>query len=483
VNFALKKFLVGFLFALFIAAFLPRAFSQEFDLVIRGGRVIDPETKLDAVRNIGIREGRIAAISSEPLASRKFLDATKRVVAPGFIDLHQHGQEADDYRIKALDGFTSVLELEVGALDIDAWYARRAGRAAIHHGVSIGHIPCRMAVMGDTPAFVPRAESSTATNVATDAQIAALCNLIARGLERGAPAIGFGIQYTPAASAWEILEVFRVAARHRASCHVHIRSKGDTGPQNTFTALEELVAATAITGAPVHIAHVQSTANRSTPRILQLITDARARGLDISVECYPYTASMTDIKSAIFDPGWQQRANIDFADLQWPTTGERLTPETFARFRQAGGMVIVHSNPESLVRETVAHPLTMFASDGIKGHPRNAGTAARVLGRYVREARALTLMQAVEKLTLLPAQRLETRVPAMKNKARVRIGADADLSIFNPETVIDRATYEKSDHPSEGFRHVLVNGVPIVRDGQFVTNATPGRAIRAPFTP
>lgn len=455
------------------------ASAQDFDLVLASGRVLDPESKLDAVRHIGIRDGMIRAVSATPLRGRTTVDASGLVVAPGFIDLHQHGQQPEDYAFKARDGVTAVFELEVGTADVDAWYAARAGKALIHHGVSVGHIPCRMAAMGDRPTFLPGANSVTATNPASESQLADLRRLVERGLERGAVAVGFGIQYTPGATQWEILEMFRAAAKFRAACSVHIRAKGDAGPHNVFSSLEELIAATAVTGAPAHVCHVQSTANRLTPRALELLTAARARGLDVSVECYPYTAGMTDIRSAIFDPGWQQRAGITFSDLQWPATGERLTAETFAKFRQTGGMVIVHSNPESVVRDAVAHPLTLIASDGIRGHPRHAGTSARILGRYVRETQALTLMQAVEKLSLMPARRLEERVPAMKNKGRVRVGADADLVVFDAAKVRDRATYEQPDLPSEGIRDVLVGGVFVVRDRALQRGVLPGKAVRA----
>jgi N-acyl-D-aspartate/D-glutamate deacylase len=258
-----------------------------------------------------------------------------------------------------------------------------------------------------------------------------------------------------------------------------MRAKGGTGPQNVFSAVEELIAATAVTGAPAHVCHVQSTANQFTPQVLQLISDARGRGLDVSVECYPYTAGMTDIRSAIFDPGWTRDGRYDFNDLQWPATGERLTAETFKRYRATGGLVIFHSNPEEVIRDVGAHPLTMIASDGLRGHPRHAGTSARILGRYVREQKVLTLMQAIEKLSLLPARRLESRVPAMKNKGRVRLGADADLVIFDPDKIRDRATYEKPDLPSAGIEHVIVAGEFVVRDGKILSGATPGRAVRA----
>jgi N-acyl-D-aspartate/D-glutamate deacylase len=470
---------VAFFFV--FCTFAAHAAETTFDLVLRSGRVIDPESSLDAVRDVGINGGVIRMVSSTPLAGKRVVEANGLVVAPGFIDLHQHSIDPEDLVFKAQDGVTMVAELEVGAADVKAWYAAREGKMPIHFAVSVGHIPCRMAVMGDVPAFLPPATSGAATRVATEEQLAALRRMIERGLEQGAVAVGFGLQYTPAATHWESLEMFRVAARYQASCHVHMRAKGGTGPQNVFSAIEELIAGTAVTGAATHVCHLQSTANQFTPQVLQLIGEARKRGLDVSVECYPYTAGMTDIRSAIFDPGWRRDGRYDFKDLQWPATGERLTAETFDRYRATGGLVIFHSNPEEVIRDAVAHPLTMIASDGLRGHPRHAGTSARLLGRYVREQKVLTLAQAIEKLALLPARRLEQRVPAMRNKGRVRSGADADLVLFDPNTIIDGATYEKADVASVGIQHVIVGGTFVVRDGRVVGGATPGRAVRAPI--
>ena len=457
--------------------------TETYDLVILNGRVIDPETKTDAVRNLGISNGKIKSISRARLNGRNTIDARGLVVSPGFIDLHQHGQNEENFRFKALDGVTSALELEVGAGDVDRWYAERAAKSLINYGVSAGHLAARMAAMKETVTFLPTGEA--ARRAATDAEIGEMKQRLEQGLKQGAVAVGFGIQYTPQASHWEILEMFRVAARYGASCHVHLRNAGAREPASSVQALEEVISAAAITGAPLHVVHIHSTGGPATPKLLQMIDEARARKFDITTECYPYIAGMTDIKSAIFNEGWQEVFGIGYRDLQWAATGERLTKETFEKYRQTGGMVAVFSMTEEIVLGALRNPLTIIASDGIldngKGHPRTAGTYSRVLGKYVREDSALSLMDALAKMTLMPAQRLERRVPAMRNKGRIRAGADADLTIFDPQTISDRSTFQDPAREAAGVRFVVVNGVMVVKDGQLQTNVYPGGPIRAPF--
>lgn len=456
---------------------------QAFDLVILNGRVIDPESRTDAVRNLGISNGTIKAISADKLTGRTVIDARGLVVSPGFIDLHQHGQDEENYRFKAMDGVTTALELEVGTGDVDAWYTQREGKSLINYGVSAGHLAARMAAMREPITFLPTGDA--ARRAATDAEIADMKQRLEDGLKRGAVAVGFGIQYTPNASRWEILEMFRVAARYGASCHVHMRHAGVKEPGSSIQALEELIAAATITGAPLHVVHIQSTGGPATPKLLQMIGEAKSRGLDVTTECYPYIAGMTDIKSAIFDEGWQEVFNIDYKDLQWAATGERLTKETFEKYRKTGGMVAVFSMTEEVVDAAIKSPLTMIASDGIlekgKGHPRTAGTYSRVLANYVRDKGALTLMDALTKMTLMPAQRLERRVPSMKNKGRIRIGADADLTIFDPRSITDKSTFQDPAQYAEGIKFVVVNGVVIIKDSQLQSDVHPGRAVRAPF--
>jgi hypothetical protein len=238
-----------------------------------------------------------------------------------------------------------------------------------------------------------------------------------------------------------------------------------------------VLANAAATGAPLHIVHITSTGIRQTPLCLRMIEGARRRGLDVTTEAYPYTAGMTDISSAIFDEGWQGRTGgISYGDLQWAATGERLTAETFARYRKQGGMVAIHSIPEDMVRTAVASPMVMIASDGImengKGHPRAAGTYARVLGRYVREQHALGLMDALRKMNLMPAQRL-----GIQTKGRLQVGADADITVFDPDKVIDRATFENPAQYSEGVSYVLVNGTFVVKEGRLQEGVAPGHGL------
>ncbi len=449
--------------------------SQTYDIVLANGRVMDPESNLDAVRNVGIRGGRIAAVSASPLEGRTVVDVKGQVITAGFIDLHSHGQTPENYAFKARDGVTTALEMEAGVSPVTQWYAAREGRSLINFGATSGHIPARMAVFHDSGGLLPR--DTAATTVGTPEQQKQVLELVRQGLDEGGLGIGMGIAYVPKASREELLELFHLAAQRRTPIYVHMRNSGPVEP-GVIDALQEVLANAAATGAPLHIVHITSTGIRQTPLCLRMIEGARRRGLDVTTEAYPYTAGMTDISSAIFDEGWQGRiGGISFGDLQWAATGERLNAETFARYRKQGGMVAIHSIPEDMVRVAVASPMVMIASDGImengKGHPRAAGTYARVLGRYVREQHALGLMDALRKMSLMPAQRL-----GIQTKGRLQVGADADITVFDPDKVIDRATFENPAQYSEGVSYVLVNGTFVVKDGRLQEGVAPGRGLR-----
>jgi len=478
----LAKTLIATLMISLVVATPAVAADDAYDVVIVNGRVMDPESGLDAVRNVGVRAGRIAAITTEALQGRRTLDAKGLVVAPGFIDLHEHGQKPENYAFQAHDGVTTSLELEAGTGDVAGWYAEREGKSLINFGVSVGHIPTRMKVMKDPGSWLPTGYA--AYRASTDAERAQIDLRIEAGLKQGALAVGMGINYTAAATRGEVLSVFRVAARYGASVHVHLRYAGDNPPETGRAALEEVLAASSETKAPLHVVHVSSMGLRDTPQLLAMIRAARTRGTDVTTECYPYVAGSTGLESALFDTGWQERMRISYGDLQWVKTGERLTAETFERYRKEGGQVVIFMIPESVVRLAVADPIVMIASDGMPAagasvHPRGQGTFSRVLGKYVRKEEALDLMTALRKMTLMPAQRLEQRAPAFKTKGRIKLGAAADITVFDENRVIDAATFEKPLQYSEGILFVLVNGVAVVSDGKLVEGVVPGRAARA----
>ncbi|MBY0497741.1 MAG: amidohydrolase family protein [Cyanobacteria bacterium] len=448
--------------------------APPFDLVIANGRVLDPESGLDAERHIGIRGGKIDVVSETPLKGGRVIDAARHIVSPGFIDLHEHGQQDESYRMMVRDGVTSAFELEVGTGDVAAWYAAREAGQIVNHGVSAGHIPARMKVLGDPgQGLLPAGIGGSGT--ATDAQMAAMEVILREGLAQGAVAIGFGSAYTPGAPISEIERMFRVAAEGGVSAHIHMRGG--------LKGLQETIAAAAAAHAALHIVHVNSSAGDEIDGFLTAITAARDGGQDVTTEAYPYGAGMTEIQSALFDE-WQTWPEPRFALHQLVSTGQRLTRATFAKARAAGGTVIIHGRSEEQTRAAIASPLAMIASDGFiengRGHPRTSGSYAKVLGKYVRDDKTVTLIDALRRMTLDPARRLERRTPAMLNKGRIKAGADADLTIFDPATVIDRATYEDATIASAGIPYVIVGGQLVV-DGGNVTTARPGRAIRAPI--
>ena len=441
---------------------------------------MDPETGLDAIRNVAVQGKKIVAVSSEAMQGRTVIDATGLVVAPGFIDLHSHGQDAENYRYKAMDGVTTALELERGVFPVAPWYAEREGKALINYGASSGHIPAVMKVLHDTGIFLPRDHAISDTP--TPAQQGEILADIEQGLREGGIGIGMGLAYTPTESPADIVRVFELAAKWKEPIFVHMRTAGGLVP-GVVDSLQEMIADAAVTGASVHIVHINSMSNKLTPLTLEMIHGARARGLDVTTEAYPYIAGATRLESNVFGPGWQKQLDIGYGDLQWVATGERLTEESFGRYRKEGGGVILFTNTEEMVRKAMADPMVMIASDGLlskgQGHPRSAGTYARLLGVYVREQKVLTLMEAIRRASLAPAERLEAFTPQMKHKGRLQVGADADIDVFDPATVIDKASFQRPAQYSEGFRYVLVGGVPVVRDGTLDESKVGGQPIRS----
>ena len=455
--------------------------AQQYDLVIEKGRVLDPETGLDAVRNVAIQDGKIARISSQALSGRRTIDAAGLAVAPGFIDLHQHGQDLASQRVKAFDGVTTALEMEIGVPDVAAFLKEKQGHSLINYGTTASHLAARALVFGaPLPDGTILPKSGPATDQqATPDQIAKIQQRLRDQLDAGALGIGLGIAYCPGATRLEIIDMFRVAAERKLPVYTHMRSAGHVEPGSATESTEEVIGAAAITGAPLHIVHINSTCLADSLECLSLIAGARAHGIDVTTEAYPYIAGMTAINSAVFNPGWQQKLGISYDSLVIPDTGEHLTKERFEQLHNSSSeqWVIIYGNTQEMVDKVITSPLVMIASDGAVGHPRNAGTYSRVLAQYVREKKTLTLMEALRKMTLMPAEMLERSTPEARHKGRLQEGADADVVVFDPQTIQDRSTFQKPMEPSVGVRYLLVGGTVLIDQGQLVPDVHPGRAI------
>jgi cytosine/adenosine deaminase-related metal-dependent hydrolase len=471
------------------------AFAQQYDLVIEGGRVMDPETGLDGVRNVGISNGKVARISTDPLAGKRVLNAKGLVVAPGFIDLHQHGQDNASSRVKAFDGVTTGLEMEIGVPDVAVFLKQKSGHSLINYGTAASHAAARALVFGAPlqsvaisdhvlPEILPK--SGPATNqAATPEQIEAIRKRLRAELDAGGLAIGMGIQYTPGATRLEVIEMFRLAASRSLPVYTHVRGFGSVEPGSDIEAINEVIGAAAISGAALHIVHINSSCLRDALTCLGMVAGARARGLSVTTEAYPYIAGMTMINSALFNPGWREKLGLEYSALQIPDTGEKLTKERFEELHNSSKpqAVLMFANTQEVVDQVIPNPLIMIASDGAEGHPRNAGTYSRVLAQYVREKGSLTLMDALRKMTLMPAQVLEKSTPAGRAKGRLQEGADADVVVFDPQTVADRSTYKAPMETSTGMQFVIVNGTVLIDQAKMVSDVFPGRALVGPGKP
>jgi hypothetical protein len=482
--------LISLLFFLSVQNYAQTA--PEYDIVLIGGRVIDPETKLDTIKNVGIISHRIAQISSEPLKGKETINANGLIVAPGFIDMHAHGRGVKEQEYKLHDGVTTMLELEWGIEFLDIWYAFRASKSLINYGASVSWPFERfralgkyqkelselfqLALRGDgrLDSLMSKIRFSYTDSLSFDQREKVLEN-IRNSLAEGGVGIAVPIGYLPAVQQEEVFRVYQLAGRLKALIFTHVREGGGV------TSVQQVIADAALTGAPVHIAHINSATFGKIQFGIELVQTAKNKGIDISTEVYPYTAQSTLIRSALFDEGWQQRLGISYGDLQWVETGERLTKESFDNYRKTPGIVNMFSMKPEWIMYGVASPITIIASDAMPyaplAHPRTAGTYARVLGKYVREEKVLDLPSAIEKMTLLPAKRLEGIAPMMRYKGRIQIGADADITVFNPNTIIDKATYEKGLAFSEGIDYVIVNGVIVLTNEKTVANVFPGQPV------
>jgi N-acyl-D-aspartate/D-glutamate deacylase len=457
------------------------AFADTYQLVVEGGRVMDPETGLDAVRNVGIDHGKVVRIATEALAGTRVLHAQGLVVAPGFVDLHQHAQDLDSGRLKAFDGVTTALEMEIGVPDVATFLNAKRGHSYINFGSSASHVAARAAVFG-TPLphdeILPRAGPAT-NDSANEEQLRSIETRLRHEIDSGGLGVGMGIEYTPGASHEEVIRMFRVAAERNVPVFTHVRGGNLVDPHSGVESVEEVIGAAAITGASLHIVHINSMCTKQSLTCLAMVAGARARGLDVTTEAYPYGAAMTYINSAAFNPGWKESQGLEYGDLALPDSGERLTRERFEALHASPQpqLVLMYLNSDATVDSIMPNPLVIVASDGGPGHPRNAGTYSRVLSRYVRQLGTVTLMDALRKMSLMPAQRMEKATAAARVKGRLQEGADADVVVFDPKTIVDRATYKSPREASSGMRYVIVGGTVLIDNGKLVADAYPGKAL------
>lgn len=473
------------------------AAAQPHDVVIANGRVMDPESGRDEIAHVGIDDGRIVSISKHSLGGKRTIDATGLVVAPGFIDLHAHGQSLTAQDLQVRDGVTTALEQELGAYPISAFYSQREGRSRINFGASVSHQGIRAKIKTGVDAGHPstnvavmdsllREKARWAEAAMSEAETARGLELFRDEVRAGGLGIGLATEYVPGTDRREAYLFMKEAAQLRVPVFTHVRMAHHAGVGGLFEMVQEVLANAAATGSALHVCHVTSKGLQDTALILDAISNARRNGMDVTTEAYPYTAGSTMLGSALFNEGWRERWNADYGDIEWPATGERLTEATFARYRadEPAAVVIFHMIPQVAMDLAIEHPAVMIASDGGafingRGHPRGAGTYARVLGHYVRERGSLPLMSALAKMTVMPARRLERIAPAMRRKGRLQEGMDADITIFNPATVIDRATYQEPAVPSAGIAYVLVGGVAVVVAGKLDEGVFPGRGVRS----
>ncbi len=451
--------------------------EKAHDIVFAGGTVYNPETGLADVLNVGIIDDKIVELSRKSLKGKRIIDIRGLALSPGFIDLHVHGTTLLENQYQVHDGVTTALDLEFGTTSIDNFIRQRTDSSLVNFGASAAYGILRM--MAADGSLNPSLEKGALVLPAdirlSNESVEKAKNLVRKQVARGALGIGVPIGYFPSAARRETYEIYKLAKELGVPVFSHIR-------MGRALAVQQVLADAMTTGASLHIVHINSSSGDEVDLTLEMIGNARKQGFDITTEVYPYTAGSTDIASAIFQPGWQENLGVTYSDLQWVETGERLTEESFNRYRQTGGIVIVHQMQPDWIKRAIQSPLTMIASDGMKysrlAHPRTAGTFSRILAKYVREGQVLSLSEALAKMTIMPARRLEAIAPDMKKRGRICVGCYADITVFDPASITDRATFDEGLKFSEGIHYVMVNGMLVIHEGKLVPLVFPGRVIQ-----
>ena len=448
--------------------------QQEFyDLVINNGRVINPESNLDSLLNIGIRRGLIEILTSKQLQGKTTINARGLVVSPGFIDILSYNPNPIGVWNKLADGVTTSLAMHGGTSNPRVWYAEyERQHQPLNFGASFFYTEARNQF------------DLTRYQSANKEQIRKLLAMAERAIKSGALGISFSLEYVPGITPDEIVPQMELAKKYGLPVFFHARYSDMEEPGTNIDALNEIIGYTRLTGASVHIDHINSTGGTfSMTRSLKMIEDARATGLDITACTYPYDFWGTYLNSARFDKGWQQRFHISYHDLQLAGTSERLTEESFKKYQKLGKLVVAYAIPDEDIVASLKSPFVMIGSDAILGsgynnHPRASGAFSRTIGVYSRDRHIISLMDAIAKMTLLPARRLENKCSTMKKKGRLSVGADADIVIFDYKKIADRSTVEHPEYQSVGIEYVFVGGKIVKDERGLHKNVRAGRAIK-----
>ena len=435
---------------------------ETMDLLIRGGTVLFPDESREEKLNVGLAGGRIAYLGPETPEARRVIEAEGLMIPPGFIDTHMHDEEMDDPHTtqQALlrQGVTTAIAGNCGSGPRLEEILPTRKHPWLKLGYLTGHRALRyhLGIVDDYRA-------------ATDEEIAAMKTLLKEELDSGSFGLSFGLEYAPNTSPAEIRALVDVVKDYEQRwLPVHIRHDGP----RCVEAVQEVIDLARESGLRFQVSHTGSmTAFGQLSRVLEMIEEAVADGVDVTFDCYPYDAFCTFIGSAVFDPGFEERWNKGFEALEAASgkyRGQRLTQEIYddMRANDPDALVIAHVMNDEEVRVCLKHPKCAIASDSVlnhgEGHPRSAGTFPRALKMLRQEG--LSWAEAVYHATVRPAEM------AWLEQGRMALGAPADLTVFNPGTLTDCATFKDQLLPPEGIEYVIIDGEVALDEGDLVAD-------------